>query len=69
MNWPGAMGGFGANHPLCQSLVFLDMPVLQQLQAYGGGAASLFDESGPFKDDGARSFIDAFAAWIEATKV
>jgi len=66
------MGGFGANHPLCQSLVFLDMPVLQQVQAYGGGA-SLFDESGPFKDDGTktffRSFIDASAAWIEATKV
>src|SRR5512138_3676265 len=26
---PGAIGGFGANHHLRQSLVFLDMPALQ----------------------------------------
>ena len=31
---PGAMGGFGANHALRQCLVFLDMPVLQQPEAY-----------------------------------
>jgi chromate reductase len=30
---PGAIGGFGANHHLRQSLVFLDMPVLQQPEA------------------------------------
>src|SRR4051812_35268894 len=27
---PGAIGGFGANHHLRQSMVFLDMPLLQQ---------------------------------------
>ncbi len=26
---PGGIGGFGANHHLRQSLVFLDVPVLQ----------------------------------------
>ena len=30
---PGAMGGFGANHAIRQSLVFLNMPVLQQPEA------------------------------------
>jgi len=69
---PGVMGGFGANHHLRQSLVFLDMPVLQQPEAYVGGAAKLFDESGALKEEGTqkffKSFIDAFAAWIDATK-
>lgn len=43
---PGAIGGFGANHYLRQSLVFLNMPVLQQPEAYIGGADKLFDENG-----------------------
>src|SRR5712664_4131748 len=41
---PGAIGGFGANHHLRQSLVFLDMPAMQQPEAYIGGAHRLFDE-------------------------
>ncbi|QUD87443.1 NADPH-dependent FMN reductase [Phenylobacterium montanum] len=68
---PGAVGGFGANHHLRQSLVFLDMPVLQQPEAYVGGAGNLFDEAGKLKNEGTqkffKSFIDAFAAWIERT--
>ena len=66
---PGAMGGFGANHHLRQSLVFLDVPVLQQPEAYIGGAASLFDEAGAIANPGTRDFIArfmaAFAAWVE----
>ncbi|HEX9049349.1 MAG TPA: NAD(P)H-dependent oxidoreductase [Anaeromyxobacter sp.] len=66
---PGAIGGFGANHHLRQSLVFLDMPVLQQPEAYVGGAAGLFDEQGTLKVDATREFLrkflEAFAAWIE----
>lgn len=65
----GAIGGFGANHHLRQSLVFLDMPVLQQPEAYVGGAGTLFDANGDFAEDGTRgffrSFIEAFADWIE----
>jgi chromate reductase len=68
---PGAIGGFGANHHLRQSLVFLDMPTLQQPEAYVGGAADLFDESGGFKKPETRQFAEkfmaAFAAWIERT--
>ena len=43
---PGAIGGFGANHHLRQSLVFLDVPMMQQPEAYIGGAGKLFDEAG-----------------------
>ena len=45
---PGAFGGFGANHHLRQSAVFLDMPMLQQPEVYVAGAAALFDELGGF---------------------
>ena len=68
---PGAIGGFGANHHLRQSLVFLDMPVLQQPEAYVGGAGDMFDESGAIKKPETKKFLDtflaAFAAWIERT--
>jgi chromate reductase, NAD(P)H dehydrogenase (quinone) len=66
---PGAIGGFGANHHLRQSLVFLDMPILQQPEAYVGGAASLFDDHGEVTQESTRalfySFIERFAAWVE----
>ena len=66
---PGAIGGFGANHHLRQSLVFLNMPVLQQPEAYIGGAGDLFDEAGAIKKQETKPFIDkflaAYAAWIE----
>jgi chromate reductase len=67
---PGAIGGFGANHHLRQSLVFLDMPVLQQPEAYVGGADKLFDEQGGLAQAGTREFLakflEAFERWIEA---
>jgi chromate reductase len=68
---PGATGGFGANHHLRQSLVFLDMPAMQQPEAYIGGAGDLFDDAGGFKKPETKQFLDkflaAFAAWIERT--
>ncbi|MGH7668436.1 MAG: NADPH-dependent FMN reductase [Gemmatimonadaceae bacterium] len=65
---PGALSGFGANHHLRQSLVFLDMPAMQQPEAYIGGAAALFDDQGrlvnPSTEAFFQKFINAFAAWI-----
>ena len=65
---PGAVGGFGANHHLRQSLVFLNVPLLSQ-EAYVGNAFSLFDDGGALINDGTRDFLraqgEAFAAWIE----
>jgi chromate reductase len=68
---PGLLGGFGANHHLRQSLVFLDVPVMQQPEAYIGGAADLLDGEGRVKSEGTKEFLrkfgEAFAAWIEQT--
>ena len=68
---PGAVGGFGANHHLRQSLVFLDMPALQQPEAYIGSAGELFDESGGLKKPETKKFLEsflaAFAAWVDRT--
>jgi chromate reductase, NAD(P)H dehydrogenase (quinone) len=65
----GQIGGFGANHHLRQSAVFLDMPVMAQPEMYLGPAAQLFGESGEILKDSTRDllkkFIDAFANWIE----
>ncbi|HAF82255.1 MAG TPA: ACP phosphodiesterase, partial [Brevundimonas sp.] len=70
---PGAIGAFGANHHLRQPLVFLNMPTMQQPEAYVGNVAGLLnEEDGRLKNEGTREFLkeflDAFAAWIEKTK-
>jgi len=66
---PGAVGGFGANQHLRQSLVFLNMPPLQMPEAYIGGADKLFDESGRLTNSSTREFLgkylQAFAAWVD----
>ena len=67
---PGAIGGFGANHHLRQSLVFLNVPAMQQPEAYLSGADKLFDAAGKLVNDGTRKFlqgfVQAYAAWIAA---
>jgi chromate reductase len=67
---PGAIGGFGANHHLRQSLVFLDMPCLQQPEAYIGGAAKMFNDQGKLTSDDTRvflrKFMHSFNEWINA---
>jgi chromate reductase len=66
---PGAIGGFGANHHLRQSMVFLDVPLLQQPEAYIGGAAKLFDDSGKLVNEGTQQilqkFATAYAHWVD----
>lgn len=67
---PGALAAFGANHHLRQSLVFLNVPTMQQPEAYLGGADKLFDAEGNLVNEGTRGFLttfmQSFAAWIEA---
>jgi chromate reductase len=64
----GAIGGFGANHHLRQSAVFLDMPMMQQPEAYIGQAATLFDANGAITNPDTKKFvqqfIDAYAKWV-----
>lgn len=65
----GPLGGFGANHSLRQSLVFLNVPCMQQPEAYIGGAGNMFDADGKLTNDSTREFLGkymtAFAAWVE----
>jgi chromate reductase len=65
---PGAIGGFGANHHLRQSLVFLNVPAMPQPEAYIGNAANLFGPDGTLVNDSTREFMTkflaAFAQWI-----
>jgi chromate reductase len=67
---PGAIGGFGANNHLRQSLPFLEMPTLAH-EAYVGGAATLFPEEGGVASDGTKRFLadlmSRFATWIDLT--
>jgi chromate reductase, NAD(P)H dehydrogenase (quinone) len=64
---PGAIGGFGANHPLLQSLVFLNVPALQH-EAYIGGADKLFDQQGGIANPGTKEFLgkflQAYERWV-----
>jgi chromate reductase len=66
---PGSIGGFGANHHLRQSMVFLNVPMMQQPEAYIGGADKLFDGSGKLTAQSTREFLTkfmtSFEAWIE----
>ena len=66
---PGAIGAFGANHHLRQSLVFLNVPCLQMPEAYIGDIAKRFDEEGELSDKSTREFLQKFmityAGWIE----
>ena len=68
---PYKLGAFGANHALRQTFVFLNMPVMQQPEAYIGGAAELFDAEGELKNEATRQFITefmmAFSQWITQT--
>lgn len=59
-NSPGAIGGFGAYHQLRQSLVFLNMPTVNQPETYVGGVAAMFDESGELTNEATREFLTGF---------
>ncbi len=66
---PGALGAFGANHHLRQTLVFLNVLTMQQPEAYVGGAEKLFDADGTLVNESTREFLrkfmNAFAAWVD----
>jgi chromate reductase len=68
---PGTLSAFGANHHLRQSLVFLNVPTLQQPEVYLGGVAAMFDDAGNLTNASTREFLTkfmvAFAQWIGRT--
>ncbi len=66
---PGKIGGFGANHHLRQTLVFLNVAVMAQPEAYVGEVTSMLAEDGSVVGESAQEFLksiaDAFVLWIE----
>ena len=66
---PGGIGGFGCNHQLRQACVFLDMPVMQQPEAYLGGITDKsFAKDGSLTDPALAKVVKriatAFADWV-----
>jgi len=70
---PGNISGFGANHHLRQTLTFLNMPTLQQPEAYIAHTNKLIDEHGKITNEGTLEFlqnvIDAFIELIRRYEV
>ena len=67
---PGSIGGFGANHQIRQACVFLNMPVMQQPEAYLGHVTDdSFDENGRLKDGPLMTLVEklahAFHDWVD----
>jgi chromate reductase len=68
----GALSGFGANHHLRQSLVFLNMPTMAQPEAYIANSTTLFDDKGNLAKPETKDFLSqvmaAFGQWIATHK-
>jgi NAD(P)H-dependent FMN reductase/ketosteroid isomerase-like protein len=67
---PYKLGAFGANHALRQTFVFLDVPVMQQPEAYIPKVADMFDGNGAVKDAESAKFLErfmqAFEHWVQS---
>ena len=67
---PGSIGGFGANHQIRQSAVFLNMPIMQQPEAYLGQVSDdSFDADGCLKEGPLKDLVSvlahSFANWVD----
>ncbi len=69
---PYALGGFGANHALRQSFVYLDLAVMPQPEAYIGDIEDRMDGHGKItsrETDGfLRKLMQAFARWATSRR-
>lgn len=65
---PGQIGAFGANQHLRQPMVFLNVLMMQQPEAYLGDIASALDESGKLVAERTVKFVDnyivSFTKWV-----
>jgi len=62
---PSKLGAFGANHALRQSMVFLNVPCMQQPEAYISNASDLFDAGGALNNESTREFLAKFMVALE----
>lgn len=78
--WPGkpggvitssvsSLGGLAANHHIRQAFVFVDVPLMQQPEAYIGNASKIWKEDGSTLVEDTekflKSWIDAYDQWVE----
>lgn len=66
---PGGLGAFGANHHLRQPMVFLNILLLQQPEAYLGNVTPVLNENGQVTNESTKQYLkqhmDAFVKWVE----
>jgi chromate reductase len=67
---PGSIGGFGSNHQIRQACVFLNMPVMQQPEAYLGHIGDdSFDDKDCLKEGPLKELVaglaNAFHDWVD----
>jgi chromate reductase len=67
---PVSFGGFGSNHEIRQEALFLNMPVMQQPEAYLGHVTDdSFEADGKLKDGPLKGLIEtlahAFHDWVD----
>ena len=69
---PYGMGGFGANHALRQTFVYLNMSAMQQPEAYIAMAETLMDAAGTVTRDATdkflRHYMQSFADWVHLVR-
>lgn len=78
--WPGkpgavvtssisSLGGLAANHHIRQAFVFVDVPLMQQPEAYIGNASQIFREDGKTVVEDTekflKTFLEAFQKWVD----
>lgn len=70
---PYSLGGFGANHALRQSFVYLNLAVMQQPEAYVGNVGDVMNARGTITkkktDKFLETFMQAFERWISAAQI
>lgn len=66
---PGAIGGFGANHIVRQTLAFLNIYTMQQPEAYIGGVSDMIGADGKITAERSVEFLEKlaenFADWAK----
>ena len=64
----GPLGGLAVNHVLRQPMVFLNVYMMQQPEAYIGNSYTLFDEQGNLVKEESKQFLldwtNAFIEWV-----
>ncbi|MBX2940404.1 MAG: NAD(P)H-dependent oxidoreductase [Ferruginibacter sp.] len=68
-----ALGGFGANHAIRQAAACLNIPMMQQPEAYIGNAHTLFDENNNLTSTETETFLKnfmvAYEQWVNRFSV